>query len=248
MYKDVLKKYLQNFKLFVPFILVKLAYEITTFEATNSTIGTDKYSVITQGAAHPGNVGTSILNNIVMLLITLFAAPLFYGFLQLVIKSIIKEKEVSYKESFRESLRFYLRYLGLTIIIIAIIIGILLLSIFAIALPIILIGVFILLIYVIITIAPCESYLIYHDTSPEEALSKGRVLGKKYFWYILLVSLISGVITFIMKIKPSTGLLTYSIVTLITTIIEFYMSVFTMDICRKEDPILEDSGQLTIDN
>lgn len=251
MYTDVFKKYFQNFKFILPFILVELAFDVATFETTGNDIGTDKYGFMTKGDFFGnirGDIISLIMNNIVIILIILFVTPLFYAFLQLVMKSIIREEEVNYRESFRESLGFYFRYLGLSIIIIAIVLGILLLSFFAIMLPILLIGIVILLVYIGITITPCGSYLIYYDTSPEEALSEGRKLGKKYFWSIFLVGLISGIINAIIKVKPEASLLTYSIITFITITIQYYMYMFTINICRKEEPLLDDGVQSTEDN
>ncbi|WP_027623888.1 hypothetical protein [Clostridium lundense] len=256
MCKEALEKYLKSFKLFLPFILVKLAFEISTFKVTNGNALLDKYGFIKKGNSLP-NMASSIGNSIGILLVSLFLAPLFYSFLQLITKNIIKEEEVdyekvNYKDSFRESLRFYLRYLGLTIIIIFIFGGIMLCSLLVMIHPIFIVGVVILAIYIGVTITPCTSYLIHYDTSAEEALSKGRALGKKYFWSIFFVGLISGIINSIVnaiaKGSSNTNIITFAVVSFISITIELYMYVFTMYICREEEPLSKDRLQSAEDN
>lgn len=248
MCKEALEKYFKSFKLFLPFIFVKLAFEISTFKITGGNALLDKYSFIKKGTSL-SNVGFSIWDSVGTLLAALFLAPLLYSFLQLTTKNIIKEEEVNYKDSFRESLRFYLRYLGLTIIMIFIFGGVMLCGLLTIIHPIFIVVAVILAVYIGVTITPCTSYLIHYDTSTEDALSKGRALGKKYFWSIFFVGLISGIINAIVnsiaKYSADTSIITFSVVSFIAITIEFYMYVFTMYICREEEPLSDYRVQST---
>lgn len=240
MYKEAWEKYREGFRMLLPFILVKLLYQISSFKFTNSNVTLDKYDMITGGESllrnmSEVNVKALVVSSLFLIIISIFALPLFYSFLYLTIKSIVKDEEINYRDIFRESFRFYLRYLTLIIIIIAILIGILLLAAFSMIIPLLVIAIVILLVYVIITIIPCEAYLIYNDVSAEEALSKGRKIGKKYFWKLLLIVLITSVIGSIIRLDSSTNIVVYAVKSFITISIEYYLYIFAMVLCKQEE-------------
>lgn len=235
MYKEALEKYRKGFKMLLPFILLKMLYQISKFKFTK-----DKYGMITEGEElfrnmSGVNVKHLIASNIILIIIVILIVPLFYSFLYLVIKRIVKDEEINYKEAFDESLQFYLRYFTLNIIIIALFIGILLLAAFSVMIPFLVIAVGILFVYLVITIIPCEAYLIYNDVSAEEAFSKGRAVGRKYFWKLVLILVITVLMVSILDVIPDTNIIVYIIKSFIDIFIGFYIYVFSMVLCKKEE-------------
>ncbi|KGK81921.1 MULTISPECIES: hypothetical protein [unclassified Clostridium] len=240
MYKEAWEKYREGFRILLPFILVKLLFQISSFKFTSSSVTLDKYDMITGGETLLRNISGAngkavVISNLFLIIISILAVPLVYSFLYLVIKIIVRDEEVNYKEAFIDSLHFYLRYLTLTIIIGALIIGISLLSIFTIMIPFFIIAVMILLVYVVVTVIPCEAYLIYHDVSAEEAFSEGRKIGKKYFWKLAIIGVITSLIASVLKIIPDTNIIVYAAKSFITIFIGFYMHIFAMILCKQEE-------------
>ncbi|WP_097027619.1 hypothetical protein [Clostridium peptidivorans] len=240
MYKEAWGKYREGFRMLLPFILVKLLFQISSFKFTDSNVTLDKYDMITGGETllrniSGANVKALVISNLFLIIISIIVVPLVYSFLYLVIKMIVRDEEVNYREAFDESLQFYLRYLTLTIIIGALIIGIAFLAIFSIMIPFFIIAVVILLVYVIVTVIPCEAYLIYHDVSAEEALSKGREIGKKYFWKLAGIVVITSLIGSALKIIPDTNIIVYAAKDFITISIGLYMYIFAMILCKQEE-------------
>ncbi|MBE6067295.1 MAG: hypothetical protein E7211_06300 [Clostridium lundense] len=240
MYKEAWEKYREGFRILVPFILVKLLFEVSGFKFTSSNVTLDKYDMITGGETlltnmSEANIKALVISNLFLIIISILAVPLFYSFLYLIIRSIVKEEEINYREILEESFRFYLRYLSLIIIIIAMLIGILLLAALSIVIPFLIVAVVIFLVYVIVTVIPCEAYLIYNDVSAEEALSQGRKIGKKYFWKLFLIALMTSVIGNIISVDSSTNIIVYTAKSFITISIEYYMYIFTMILCKQEE-------------
>lgn len=240
MYNEAWEKYKEGFKMLLPFILVKLLWGISSFKFIDRNVTLDKYDMITGGEAlikniSGANVKALVISNLFLIIVSILVVPLVYSFLYLVIKMIVRDEEVNYKEAFDESLQFYIRYLTLSIIIIALIIGISFLGIFSMMVPFFMIAVVILLVYVVITVIPCEAYLIYHDVSAEEALSKGREIGKKYFWKLVVIGVITSLIGSALKIIPDTNIIVYAAKSFITISIGLYMHIFAMTLCKEEE-------------
>lgn len=240
MYNEAWEKYREGFKVLLPFILVKLLFQISSFKFTNSNVALNTHNMITEGELlirnmSEANFNVIIVSSLFLVIIFILVVPLFYSFLYLTIKKIVKDEEINYREIFEESFRFYLRYLALIIIIIAILIGILLLGIFSMIIPFLAIAVVIFLVYIIITIIPCEAYLIYNDVSAGEALNQGRKIGKKHFWKLFLIVLITSVVGNIIKMDSSANIIMYSVKSFITTFIEYYMYMFAMVLCKQEE-------------
>lgn len=240
MYKEAWEKYREGFRILVPFILVKLLFQISSFKFTSSNLTLNKYDMITGRETllrniSGANVKAVVIGNLFLIVISILVLPLVYSFLYLVIKIIVKDEEVNYKEAFIDSFQFYLRYLILIIIIGVLIIGISLLSIFSMMIPFFIIAVMILLAYVVVTVIPCEAYLIYHDVSAEEAFSEGRKIGKKYFWKLVIIGVITSLIASVLKIIPDTNIIVYAAKSFITIFIGLYMHIFAMILCKQEE-------------
>lgn len=237
MYKETWKNYKESFNVILPFILVKVVFEILVFIITKNIIF-DKFSFIGQEEIITGNFLANrgiIIKSIINTVFSLFVVALFEAFLMVIIKASLNKEDINYKEKFKESLGFYLRYLGLTIIIYAILLGTILLSIFAFIIPFIIILSLGVALYFEIALMPCTSYLIYHDTTPEIALQKGRELGKKYFWKILLFVIVMGVIGALLDGHENNNILIYSLYDFLKVNMEMLLIMFTITICKKED-------------
>ncbi|MBC2397023.1 hypothetical protein [Clostridium tetanomorphum] len=241
MYEETWNKYVKGLKFLLPFILVQVLFEIISFKIFNN-IGVDKYNFITEGEnlirnSIGRNIKELITGNLALIIFSLLVEPLFYSFVMIIMKKLITDKDVNYTEDFKVSLSFYLRYLGLTIIIGAILLGTMLLSLFAMVVTFVFFLIIILVIYLAIAVTPCSAYLIYYDTTPEEALSKGMALGKKYFWKILLLSIIMGVLNRFIDVGPNASIIGYVAIAFIRTSVKFYLLMFTMNICKEEEII-----------
>lgn len=236
MYKEVWKEYKKGFKFLLPFILVLVLFESVTDNFSFSTINFfgGSFSAFKDAA----------VNNLDQVSIGLFLGSVFYPFLMVVMKALVNEGEVNYRESLKESLSLYLRYLTLNIVTSAILIGIMLLGFLPIVMPIALI----LLMLVNALLIPCSAYLIYYHASIKEALKKGMLIGKKYFSEIFLLSIsmiiigtiILGIMSGIMslanidiKTNPAGNVLT----NVINVIIMTYLYMYIVDICKKEEKI-----------
>ncbi|KAJ51174.1 hypothetical protein BD780_002372 [Clostridium tetanomorphum] len=230
MYKEVWNKYMKGFKFLLPFILVHVLFQ-------NSSLNLDskEYDFF---AGNFSAFKQAVENNFMPILFNLFIGSLFYSFLTVVIKALINEKPINYRENLKQSLGVYFKYLVLTIITSAIFIGIMLLGFLNILMPI----AFILMIYFNIILTPCKAYLVYNNTSPLTALKKGIEVGKKYSGEILLlgvmlcviVGIIVGIITAI-GIDVKTNPIAYAFTNFIGTCILFYLATFAMTICKKEE-------------
>ncbi|WP_027624847.1 hypothetical protein [Clostridium lundense] len=225
MYKEVWDKYMKGFKLILPFILVYVLFQNTSFNFKFVEYGffEGKFSTFKQ----------AVENNLISILFILFVGSLFYSFLTVVIKKLINGEIINYIESFKESLGIYLKYLGLNIILSGVMLGVMLLGFFHIIMPI----AFILMIYLSVIFTPCEAYLVYNNSSPVEAFKKGISVGKKYSGEIILLSImiciilgIASVITISMKTSPIGEIF----VDFINTCALFYVYAFAMTICKKE--------------
>ena len=237
MYKETWKNYKESFNFILPFILVKVAFEIIVFAFTKN-MSFDKFRFIGQEGIITGSFLANrgvIVKNIIELVFNLFLVSLFEAFLIVIMKALLNKEDINYKEKFKESLGFYLRYLGLTIIMYAILLGIVFLGIFAFIVPFIAIFLLGAAIYFEIALMPCTAHLVYHDTTPEIALQKGRALGKKYFWKILLFVIVMGVIGAVVDVYENSNILIYSLYDFLKVNMEMFLIMFTVAICKKED-------------
>lgn len=235
MYKEAWNKYIKGFKFLLPFILVKVL-----FEGIGFNLGFNKYDFNNIFRGNLSDFNKAVVSNLVPILFIVFAGSLFYAFLMVVIKALINEKHVNYREDFKEGIGFYSRYLILSIIIYTILIGVRLLERVDMLKAIVLI----LSIYLSPIFAPCDSYLVYYNTSSIEAFKKGMALGKKYFVEILFLGIIFGIVSGVSAVSiVSMGLKTSSIgyvcMEFIITSINVYLSMFTMVICKKEEKTVE---------
>ncbi|RXI46995.1 hypothetical protein DP145_05460 [Clostridium tetani] len=237
MYKETWKNYKESFNFILPFILVKVAFEIIVFILTENMVF-DKFSFIGQERILTGNFGVNsgiVAKYAIQITFNLFIVSLFEVFLIVIMKAFLNKDTINYKEKFKESLGFYLRYLGLSIIIYAIILGVTLLGIFAFIVPFIALLTIGLALYFEIVLMPCKSYLVYHDTTPEIALEKGKEIGKKYLWKILLFILVIGIIGALVDVYENINIYIYSLYDFVKVNAEIFLIMFMLTICKKED-------------
>lgn len=240
MYSEVWNRYKGSFKFLLPFILVKVLFESIGFNLEFS-----EYDFFEEGGNLIKNLSAFkqiIINEPIPILFDLFIGTLFYSFLMVVIKVLLNNSEINYKENFKESLSFYLRYLGLNIIIYSISVGLILLGFWGILIPFMVI----LLILFNVLLIPCDAYLIYYNTSVGEALKKGIALGKKHFGEILLlgvmVSIILAIIGGVMalvNINPKVNPIGSVLMNFVSASVGGYLYMFTMTICKKEEKTAE---------
>jgi hypothetical protein len=241
MYKEVWRKYMKGFKFLLPFILVR-----TLYESIMHNLGFSTYDFYDFFKGNLSGLKQAVVDNFVPILFQLFVGSLFCAFLMVVIKELINEKRVNYREDLKESLGIYLRYLALTIIMYAITIGVLLLGAFDIIMPIVYIFVTSYLSPILI---PCDAYLVYNNTNPVEALKEGTSLGKKYYVEILFLGIIFGVISLLLgiifKMASPIGMdlrtnpMGYACIELIEISVWTYLCMFIMAICKKEEKTVE---------
>lgn len=244
MYKEVWNKYKEGFKFLLPFILVQVLFKSTSFNLEFT-----KYDFFRRGGNLTKNFSLLkeiVINESIPILFYIFIASLFQAFLMVVIKALLDKKDINYKENFKESLGLYLRYLGLSIIIYAISVGLVVLGFWGILIPFMII----LSLLLSVLIIPCDAYLIYYNTSVGEALKKGIALGKKHFGEILLLSItvcimlaIIGGVMALVNINPKTNSIGYAFMNFISVSVGIYLSMFIMTICKKaektEEKIIE---------
>ncbi|MBU5485803.1 hypothetical protein KQI86_15895 [Clostridium sp. MSJ-11] len=235
MFNSALKKFKDNYLLMLPFILVNyvMVGAVDIIGEGNAQI-TDKYDVLLNGG-FSGGIGTALL---ILIIVSIVLGPLIYCSMGIVCKRAFKEEErISFIEAMKEASHYYFRYLGLNILIFAIAIGL--------ALGIMLIGsmgplimitplLLIALAAFMVTYEPCREYLVYYDVPAEEALSKGRKIGKKYYLEIILILIVSGVIGFIVGKLLQNNLTANLIVSFISINIQAFLVMFKMNLCHME--------------
>lgn len=237
MYNEVWQKYKKGFKFILPFILLQIIFESVGFRRTgNSNI--DTYTLIKEiGTSMANSIGleNSIANSIIWLVFFLFVSSLFYIFLIVVIKSIVNQRSINYKENFEESVDYFTRYFGVNIIITIILAIVTLVSgIFIISPYTVLISP-ILIVSMDTLLKPCGAYLVYYNSSIDEALSDGVKLGKDYFWRIIFLSFIITFINILTNASTNLNIITYSLMDFFKVSIKFYILMFSMYICKRED-------------
>lgn len=233
MYIDVYKKYVNNFKTILPFILVKVGIDLLNYFSGSSVKRVEKYDMVF-------GIGEIIRNMeiqlIVLGLFLFISSPIIYAFMALLCKKILKDEEdINLVETLRESTHYYFRYIGLSLIIGAIMIGISLFMILTGGMFLLIIPVVLFLLYFAITAEPCTEYLVYSDNSVEEAFSGGRKIGKKYFWQIVGLNIIITLISLVFKSSFFLNMPGLLIVSFITAIIQGYVIMFRMNLCTLEN-------------
>lgn len=229
MFGEVYKKYVNNFKIILPFILMRVALDSLSYFGSGGVRSAEKYDVIF-GAN--GIIRSMGFEGILIFLFLLLISPIIYVSIALLCKKILKDEEdISFGETLRESTHYYFRYIGLSLIIGAVVIGISLLMVVTRGLFFLLIPAVIFLIYFAITVEPCIEYLIHNDSSVEEAFSGGRKIGKKYFWSLFGLDIIIGVLSQIFRISFFSAMPGLPIMSLFTAIFQGYTVMFRMNLC-----------------
>lgn len=185
-----------------------------------------------------GSVGMFILG-----IIAIIIAPMIACYVNIVIKKILKNEGVIHKEAFKEGLSFYWRYVGTSILVGLIIAGISLLlgligmvfSIMPILNIVVFIAIFIGIVYVSIIVVPCVHVMVYDDLTISEGLSRGMNIGKTYFWGIVGVGILVGILSSIINLIGGAFSLTvvFVIVTFINCIIENFLIMYYMVLCKE---------------
>lgn len=232
MFKETWKEYVRGYKFLLPFVLVLMLFE--------RIMGDLKFDQVDIFGGIFSIIKELLVNNLRLIIITLFLGSLFYAFLMLVMKTLINEGEANYRKSFIESLGLYVSFLGLNIITSAILMSMSLLAFIPIVSPIAMI----LLMLINVLLIPCKAYLIYHRTNLSEALKKGILVGKKYFSEMVLFSIaigiavvvISGIMSAVnidIKASPVGDIF----INFVTTSISMYLYMYVVVICKKEEKI-----------
>lgn len=241
MFEVTINKYFKNFSKIIPYIIITFFIELIILKLSVEIIGFNYLSKVyfNSGNIEPyinGNGGQSILTfGLSIALCFIIFGPIFASFIRLVFKKIIDNEDIVYTKSFIKSFKLYFKYLGLIVLIGLMVFGISMLFVlsfllgavgFLFAIPI-----FLGLIYVITIFTPCTEYLIYYEESVDNAFSKGRKVGQRYFWIILLQGIIVSVLQQVFTLDNVKYIWIFIITMFITKIINNFIIFYRMNLC-----------------
>ncbi|MEW9094187.1 MAG: hypothetical protein AB2417_03805 [Clostridiaceae bacterium] len=234
MFNSALKKFKDNYLLMLPFILINyLISAITDIISQENVQITNKYDVLLNGGGFSGGIDIAVL---ILIIVSIVLGPLIYCSMGIVCKRAFKEEErIRFTEVMKEASHYYFRYLGLSLLILAIVFG-LSLGIVFIALmgPLVLITPLLMIIMVafVIIYEPCGEYLVYYDVSAGQALSEGKKIGKKYYLELLGIVILTSIIGYIMKKLLQNNLTVNLIASFISINIQAFLVMFKMNLCH----------------
>ena len=230
----------QGFLGTIYYLAIKFFGGATEIYTTHNLIGGTTINFDDTVALYRNGSGSIIFLGIISLII----GPMIVCYVNIVIRKILKDEEINHKESFKEGLSFYWRYVGISILIVLIIAAIslclALISMMFSAIPILniltAIAMFIGIICVSIILIPCTHVMIYDDLTISEALSRGTDIGKKHFWGIVGVGILTGIVSSIVNLIGGAFnfTLVFMIVTFINLMIENFLIMYYMVLCKEE--------------
>ena len=234
MLKNVLKKLFTNIKLFVPFIVISLIYQIiiVKLDILNFQEGT-----FIDDATNSINFALMWKQIFISIIFSLIMA-LFLCYVWVLIGKIVRGYEVNHLDTFKDSLNYYPRFIGIDFIFMGIFTAILFLIIVLRAIPVI--GIILLIIGLIFFIyietvlySTSKGYMIYTDGKIGESMSNGYEIGKKNFWMLLLLGIlgvIPGKIAAINCIK--TNILAFILVSIANALVELFVAMYAITLCK----------------
>lgn len=223
--KDVFQKYKANFNHFIVFLIIAAILNLFNFKfdpILEKQIGSN-YSIL------------DIIDAKLVVLTIVQAYINTFGLL--IAKKIIKEESIDQKSIFTESFHYYPRILGLTLLFI--VVG--LLFVFLLLFPFMHIGLLfglgvIVLIIVAIMLIPCSSYLIFNDEGIWNSIESGFKIGKKYFFKILGLFIISIFIAALIGTEPAkTSTIVLIIYAFLGSMFTAYFNLYINNLCKIEE-------------
>lgn len=193
---ETIKEYFKNFRYIILLLLVMTVCD-TLFYHTGIYTKSNNVFIVKSNAANYNR--SDILNSFKSIIAYLFSTVVFFSYFDLIIKKVFNGENVEILASIKESTKYYFRHFRILLIIGAMVIGLVIGGSIVAIVPIFGIILFILiivyLVYLLMKYIPCPEYMIYNDCSLEEALNGGKAAGKKYFWSILMVCLVTNFIS-----------------------------------------------------
>lgn len=241
----LLDKYFKNFAKFIPYLMAKVFFDVILAREILINVGA---SDILKYIGSNGRINIP-LNNfsfhsitgtmLVFALVSLFTSPIFAVFIRLIIRNILNNEDIDQLELLRETLEYYWRYIGLNIILLliglAVIIGIVIGGIIPVLRILLILGGIVLAVYIFTILSPITEYMVYKNSDVEAAFHEGMVIGKNYFWALLLLNICIGILQGLFKVDHVNGVLVTSLFTFITLSIEAFKIMYVMNLCKGDN-------------
>lgn len=240
MQESIIEKYFKNFKVIIPYIIVKIIFSyFVAFLLIGTVALKGTFNIFTSGANIEEIKSEGALIVVLALCIVIFIEPFFQLFITMIMKKIQKNENIKQIDTLKECMPYYLRYLGVNILIYLMVLGLYILMFLVAVIPVIgilcMIGILIFLIYVV-TIYSCSTeYLVYSDCEVGEALSYGKEVGKQFFWYLLVVNFMFGLANIIVGkvLDYNSSLLIAIILSFVLLVIESVVILYRMSLCKQ---------------
>ncbi|WP_315120416.1 hypothetical protein [uncultured Clostridium sp.] len=241
MFRNVLKKFKDNYLFMLPFILVNYAISAAAdIMAGGEGQIVNKYNTV----FNKGNFFEGINKaGLILFIISIVLGPLIYCSMSVISKKVFRDEEINIGESVKEASKYYFRYILLALLIAAMVIGLTMgIGLIALMGPLVVLTPVLLIIMVayMIIYEPCSEYLVYHDVSPEQALKEGKKVGKKYYFSLLGIIIVSSVIGYIVQKFYNDNLTINLIVSFIIVNINAFFVMFRINLCHMEYLELEE--------
>lgn len=240
----VLNKYFSNFKKIVPYLLAQIVFNVLL--AKLFIIAVPKPNIInfTGGSSgfnfqlNSNTIGAIGGSSIILLIITFITAPIFAVFIRLITRNILDDKAIDHGEILKESFNYYWRFIGFTLLMILIFLGIFAVAMIFGFIPIVkflvIIAVIIFIIYLVTILTPCIEYMIYDDLTIEEAFSSGKTVGKENFLQIFFLALITGIISGFFKTDNTRSVIIVGLFVFIAQAIDAFKIMYIMSLCKQD--------------
>ncbi|MTI67225.1 MAG: hypothetical protein FH753_11605 [Firmicutes bacterium] len=238
---ELFKKYYKNITNLLPYLIIKSIFDVVLLRLSFINFEISQLMYIYQDRGEITEILSSgykdyIIGGIIFLLISFLTTPVFGVFIGLINKRILDNEKIDQIKIVKESLNYYFRYLGVVSVIILIIIGFLVMIVLSGIVPILgiflIIGLFIFMIYVMIIYNVCTEYLIYYNTTVGEALKEGSTVGKKFFFRILILSIIVKGISKILDKIHTNNYFIILIIIILTIAIDIFQVLYRMNLCK----------------
>lgn len=237
---EILNIYFKKINVLFPYLITQSIFNLflikcnLNFEAINNFLRRNNASISsTISGKHSGYIILAII------VLNVIVEPIFLCFLGVILKKIINRENVSQMDAFKEMIRYLKRYIGLCLVILALFIGITIISYFFAMLMIIpVLGAIIIIAIIIVMISfyivyyPCTVYLIYKDCKVGEAFHEGSCVGKKYYWRILLLLICTGVSGLMLGSSYKFNNLVYFLFILLNVTVSSFAIFYCMNLCK----------------
>lgn len=249
MFEYSFKKFFTNFGEIVPYIIVKILFDLVLVRLCFQNItGGNIQGIVANSSGFRLSLNgmefrTVTATVVIFIIISLVVQPLFIAFIRLLFKKMLHEEEIYQGDTLRESFSYYWRIVGIYLIFlvigIAVMVGGMLVAVLFGFIPVIRVAVIFALIvgaiYVATILTPCVEYMVYYDSDTEEALRGGVKVGKYYFWSIFGLTIVKGILVNLLNKTNGVGLLAAAVMMFISLIIEGIFSLYVMNLCRCYD-------------